>query len=492
MALGAVTKLAKYVNQLINDAGIRADLADPAQGIALAEYKNQGLAAVAVGVSRMEASRKLAETVSLYDFGAQGGAADDSVPLLNALTWLYGGSNRMLVIPPGEFRAPTKIEITVNGLVRNCHLIGTGATLLFETAGGIKISMGTTSLLSKLSIKGLRTTGGVKALELVAGNSLNFIYNAIFEGLDLNGFSETGLDLGGNVFETILIGYSCSSLSATGYGVHLHNVGTGIISSVDIVGGTTRGGKHGLFVESPVSDMRIYGGTYLFGLNEGVRIDNAIGAAVFGLHVEMNWTSAGSLAAGGAGLHMSGRGSLYDINGLNSSDTFQQYVVSVFASDINITGGSAIGTYTKYGRYQQTADGSLVLFGQTPANFNAVGEVFPTMVGSLVKTKKIAKTENFRSYGATVTIDLNRGNFVRVASLGGNVIIANPTNRADVTGEEIVVELKQDGAGGRTVTWGSDFATGMTAIDAAANKGSRWTFILSGGKWSQVSFASTF
>lgn len=468
-------------------------LANPSSGAGIVKYKNHGLAGIA-GIDTVDVNKKLTETVSLYDFGAKGGEADDSVPLKYALSWLYGGSDRTLLIPQGgTFRAPQKIEIPVSKMIRNCHLSAYGSTLFFGAAGGIKVHSTGTGLLSELTVKGLRTNGGVRAVEFEANDDMNFIYNMKLEDLDLAAFSESGLILSGNVFESSITDFSAGSLQATGYCIHLLNVGDGIVSSVDVWGGNTRGGKHGLFVENPVSDVGIYGGTYLQAQNEGVRIDNAIGATVFRTHVEHNWRSAGSLAAGGAGLHMSGRGTIIGVAGQNSPDTFQQYVVSVFANDITVMGGGAGGTYTKYGRYQQSADGTLVLIGEAASNYDVVKdtELFPTQIASMLKSKRVAKTENSRRFGAVISIDLRRGNFIRVEEMTGPAQIANPANRSGVTGEEIMVELKQDATGGRTVTWGGDYAEGMTAINIGPYRSNRWTFVWSGGKWKQTSFAST-
>lgn len=479
---------------LLGDDVLRQELADPAQGAKKISYKNLGLSGVA-GIDSVDVNRKLTETVSLYDFRAKGGGLDDSVPLHDALSWLYNGDNRTLLIPQGgTFRAPQKVDMPVNKLVRNCHLTAYGSTLLFEAGGGIKVRVTGTGLLSEVTIKGLRANGGSRSLEFEANGSLNFIYNMKLEDLDLAGFSESGLILSGNVFESSITDFSGSSLNASGYCIHLLNVGDGIVSSVDVWGGNTRGGKHGLFVENPVSDVGIYGGTYLQALNEGVRLDNAIGATVFRTHVEHNWRSAGSLAAGGAGLHMSGRGTIIGVAGQNSPNTFQQYVVSVFANDITVMGGGAGGTYTKYGRYQQSATGTLVLVGEAASNYDVVKgtELFPTQIASVIRSKKVAKTENLRNFASVVSFDLNRGNFMRVKELTGNVQVANPINRSGLAGEEIVIELNQDATGGRSVTWGSDFAEGMTGINLGAYRSNRWSFVWSDTKWKQTSFASTF
>lgn len=73
-------------------------------------------------------------------------------------------------------------------------------------------------------------------------------------------------------------------------------------------------------------------------------------------------------------------------------------------------------------------------------------------------TRKIltAKAEPYFALtdGATINTDAARGNQFSV-TLGGNRTLANPTNAVD--GQKIIYRIKQDGTGGRTLTWGSNF-----------------------------------
>lgn len=67
--------------------------------------------------------------------------------------------------------------------------------------------------------------------------------------------------------------------------------------------------------------------------------------------------------------------------------------------------------------------------------------------------------------GATVTPNLNLGgNFTWI--IGGNRTLANPSNLVD--GAVIAIMVKQDGTGGRTITYGSlwDFPNGVDAQPA--------------------------
>lgn len=82
MTIGLITKLAKHVHQLIHDAGIRADLANPAEGAGIVSVLGAGAGSVPRDVAN-----KLQEIPSPKDKGAVGdGIADDrtAVNLSNA------------------------------------------------------------------------------------------------------------------------------------------------------------------------------------------------------------------------------------------------------------------------------------------------------------------------------------------------------------------------------------------------------------------------
>lgn len=64
------------------------------------------------------------------------------------------------------------------------------------------------------------------------------------------------------------------------------------------------------------------------------------------------------------------------------------------------------------------------------------------------------------AYAASLTLDMNAGHTVRVGALTGNITINNPTNFVD--GQELSIETVQDGTGGRSITWGSQFTATLT------------------------------
>lgn len=77
------------------------------------------------------------------------------------------------------------------------------------------------------------------------------------------------------------------------------------------------------------------------------------------------------------------------------------------------------------------------------------------------------------SYASTVTPNVPNTDILEIGALTGDITIANPANSTPVDGQGLRLRLSQDGVGGRTITWGSQFAFGtdMTTamIPTAAN-----------------------
>ena len=89
-------------------------------------------------------------------------------------------------------------------------------------------------------------------------------------------------------------------------------------------------------------------------------------------------------------------------------------------------------------------------------------------------------------YAATITPDANKGEMVIVDTLTGDLAINNPVNSRD--GMRLYFSFTQDGTGGRTVTFGSDFSTAWGTVESAGAT-STVDFRYDGGtgKWVQES-----
>lgn len=65
---------------------------------------------------------------------------------------------------------------------------------------------------------------------------------------------------------------------------------------------------------------------------------------------------------------------------------------------------------------------------------------------------------------ASISLDLNTNNFYRVV-LGGNRTLANPTNKPTSGNRQVfILEVVQDGTGGRTLSFGTDYVLSVTPI----------------------------
>jgi len=537
---------------------------------------------VAGAVVRTLKSR-LSDTMHLTDFGATTAASDNSAAITAALTWLFGGDCRRLIIPHGDYACTNSILVQTAIATRHSVIEGSGARIRFPASGtvGMTIEVLAGGTIRGLTIRDLEFQGGRDQLTIKAATlATTFVYALKIDGVKHYSFLGNGLTLSGNVLEYELCNFDCSSLTLSvfnaitgavtvgtdpsllvvsasaantitvgdtvggipgarivsqlsgtpggvgnyridrtlaadvaaqamitcpvGYGIHILNgPSTGVSSSVLVKGGSTRGGVHGLCHEGPANEINIEDGTYLQAGREGVISTGSQGSVFKKLHVENNWVSAGSVAAGRAGLRVDGVATLIGIRGeCNGVTGFQKYVVQCTptAGGITIIGGQkalGLGASGKFGRYSKPASGELILIGAAPNDYDVIsGAIAVTSVGNVVSPVQQGYVENFIAYAAAVTPDLSLGAGVRVGALTGNITINNPTNRFLTPAgtsymTELVITLQQDATGGRTVTWGSDFATGMPAIDATASKYSIWTFRWINGKWRQVAFAAT-
>lgn len=81
--------------------------------------------------------------------------------------------------------------------------------------------------------------------------------------------------------------------------------------------------------------------------------------------------------------------------------------------------------------------------------------------------------------GGTATLDLNVSNRNKIQMPAGNITIALSNEEV---GQMFIIEITQDGTGGRTVTWFSTirWADGITPVLSGANKRDTFGFIVTG------------
>jgi hypothetical protein len=93
------------------------------------------------------------------------------------------------------------------------------------------------------------------------------------------------------------------------------------------------------------------------------------------------------------------------------------------------------------------------------------------------------------AYAATITPDVQGGDYVKVGTLTGNITINNPVMAEGGTipsGARLTLDLTQDGTGSRTVTLGNAFAAGQYVASTAANARDIVEFRYDGTQWNLV------
>lgn len=142
------------------------------------------------------------------------------------------------------------------------------------------------------------------------------------------------------------------------------------------------------------------------------------------------------------------------------------------------TGSQAISTVTNL---QTTLDGKAPLAS-------------PSFTGAAVFGGTAVVTPDTVTYGASVALNASTGNHFRI-TMTGNLTLAAPTSPSD--GQRILIELIQDGTGGRTLTLNSVFnvttsITGPITLVTTANTRSYIgaVYRTAGTKWDILAFGT--
>jgi len=307
-----------------------------------------------------------------------------------------------------------------------------------------------------------------------------FIYNVVLRNLRVDGAPNCAFKVTGNAFEYDIenINLKCTSTTSGTYALHLEDTATANPSSINIRGAWLRGGENCLFVDS-VGDVKIHG---LTGLESGeyvVRLDNSIGCVVDSCHIESGWV--GGSGSDLAGLRMSNSGMITN---------------TTFTSN-SVKGAQDTGIEV-YSAAQGILVDNVVLSGDTTKSVNVLSGGAVGLRLQNVPRDKVTFANNadarlagfdgggrcLRNAAATGTIAVDRSAYDWIDLVAtGNVSISTPTG--GVAGDEITVSVKQDGTGGRSVTFSAGYATSLAA-DTTADLTTSWTFRYNGGTWIQV------
>jgi len=305
-----------------------------------------------------------------------------------------------------------------------------------------------------------------------------FVYNWQFYSPKIEDAPVVGMKWTGNYFESQMFGpwIICNSLAPDTYGCWLEDTNTANPSSMDIYGGSMRGGTHALFSDH-VSDVKIFGGTYLNSGNECIAMLSNIAGGINGAHIENAYD--GNPGTGQAGVLMTNSGYAHDLYGTSNNgnnDTLMEVFsagLGIEISGLRMTGGVSEALIVRSGSQR------LKLYG-VPRNLISFADIHAERGTGFSDRGRIKRVP---SASGTQTIDIAEHDWYD-ATLVGNVSLAAPSN--PVAGDELLVTLQQGTSGGNSVTWSSAYLV-KTPIDTGASKRTAWTFRYTGGAWLEVS-----
>lgn len=311
-------------------------------------------ATAAALIGEAVAAANATRALDVRDFGAVGdGVTDDSAAIEAALAAWLAADMSDLLFPPGHMflvsSTPTLTFTELNGPVSG-RIQGYGATILADTGVdyGLCLEATGTASSSGIVVAGLRFEGCGFQMTV---ESTAWLWDITLADLTPHNFDEHGIDLQG-VFECSIRDprVRAAASNTTGYGISIVDTGDQQASSIDIYGGSVRGGYYGLYSDGV--EVKITGGTYLFAQREGILIaDDAHGTHIDGVHVEKCWESAASQSVGGAGIKVSGAATVTGVYATASGGKMK-YAVEVYADGkANIIGGRSDGlvSYAKVG-----------------------------------------------------------------------------------------------------------------------------------------------
>lgn len=459
------------------------------------------------GAAAQTVQTKLEQTVSVKDFGAVGdGVADDTAEIQAALN--YWVANRCdLIFPPGRYRVTSPLTaIATATKVDGNRISGYGATIVGNlSASGILLKVSVNAALWRhFTIEGLTFTGTTNETHMlqIDGNTAagsQFLYGWEIHRVNCDGFPGNGISIIGNAFEGTLYGCNVRTNNLTGYGIYIDGVD---VSSISLIDCTTSGGRRGVYAPSPVTDIRMWGGTYILAQEEGVRLDNAIGGQVTNLHLERNWEGAASFAASGAGLVVTASQNFTISGCYGTTNNKQQYVVRAFAganASVQIIGGGNTGLITTYAELQGDNSAASDVRG-----FTLIGNQTYAVVGTpsvmQIKGEKTVlgytrKQVTNLTGTVTLTPDPRNGKSVYFIHQTGNATINAPAAYTPEDGDEIDFIFEQGGSGGYSVTFAADYMVNWTPNttfgrrNAISFRYAGTTALGSGKQWVQIASA---
>lgn len=283
---------------------------------------------------------------NIADFGAAGdGTADDGPAFSKALAFA-AASGRVVDVPSASYAIKTPIAYQSAGDVGDAWgLACDGAVLLSHLVAGEDVL----SFSSSHTVRYLRITGGLtikgngaegNGLRLFAAGGSQWLYNALLDGLAIEGCGKSGLLFEGNVFESNIVNCFCQDNRQDG-AQFMHSQG-GVCSAISILNSYfNQNGNFGVNCGiigaefGGATDVRITGGYIRNNGSFGCYYNNGMSGGLVQVGFENNCTSMAPGNPKGAHVYSQGHTALLACGGYNEGGG-ATYLVRAYANGVNV------------------------------------------------------------------------------------------------------------------------------------------------------------
>lgn len=267
-------------------------------------------------------------TQTIFDFGAVGdGVTDDSGAFNKALAWA-SANNSTVLVPGLNYCIANPIRCTPTGnVVAPWGLLGQGATLTSKITNGADVMFLSSNTvvryfhMSNIKIQGSGSDGNGLHMQVLSGSS--FFYNAIVDGISIEGAGQHGLFVEGNVFESAFNNSFFQDNKKNG--ATFADSGGGVCSAINIMNCYfNQNGASGLVATvigaqyGGATDVRVYGGYCRDNQQFGFYYNNGTnGACITQVGFENNCRSLSPGDPNGAHVYSLTSIKMRDCNGYN-------------------------------------------------------------------------------------------------------------------------------------------------------------------------------
>lgn len=393
---------------------------------------------------------------NVLDYGAVGDGTTDDLAAINAAVSAWrdavtagGGKQPGQLVFPSGYRFAVSAPVTIKpstGSMTGGSIMGHGSEIVALTPMPYLLridSTGTTAYWRHWSMQGVTLRGGGLIVTCSADLSNNLYAWSVNDLSVLTSGLGHGIFVD-NAYEGKIDTPSISHATGTEFSAIAV---TGNASSMEVIGGVTRRGKYGIFSDG--TDLDVFGTTVLNSDLEGIRMMNARGNVLSGVHVERVQQSRTTLTGHQPGVYAEGGITVtgaYIYDTATTGDRRMTHAVSVYAT--------ASGTPGILGVYSSNIT--------IPVRVNGASGATAVVMGSLVYELVTTSVGVIRLGGSTT-------NGFQLAGLPMTVSRANSTDAAITVRDTSSTPRVQMDAGGAIRWAGFDAASDTVISRPSAN-----------------------